>query len=308
MISIIIPLYNCEKFITRSINSILRQTVKDFEIIVVNDGSTDNGAKIVEEMHSPQIRLINQPNQGVSAARNRGIKEAKYELVTFLDADDEWDANHLETILYLYHKYPQCGVFASSYRMSANNEIIYPPLSSKIKFKDDGILYNFYEVASGAYLPIHTNTYAVRKDIITSIGGYPVGIPSGEDILTIARLNAVCDFAYTKKATATYYLHNETSKSERPVLRNDPLDRLFYENYKKSKNKKGARLFLSSWHKRRMSKALTLHKYGIALEHFIKALTIMPFQKKLYTSFIVSTLSAVTGKSIVELNKFFNNK
>lgn len=308
MISVIIPLYNCEKFITRSISSVLKQTVQEFEIIVVDDGSTDKGPEIVEKMNSPLIRLIHQKNQGVSCARNRGIKESRYELIAFLDADDEWDTDHLETIMYLYNKYPQCGVFAASYRMSVGNNIIYPEFNPEIPFKDDGILYNYYEVASGTNLPINSNTYVVRKNIIESIGGYPTGIPSGEDILTIARLNAVCDFAYTTKATSTYYLHNETVKSERPVLRHDPLDKLFYENYKASKHKKGARLFLASWHKRRMSRALTLRKYGIATEHFFKALTIMPFQKKLYTSFIISLISAITGKSILELNNLLKHK
>lgn len=308
MISVIIPLYNCEKFITRSINSVLRQTVKEFEIIVVDDGSTDKGPEIVEKINSPLIRLIRQKNQGVSCARNRGIKESRYELVAFLDADDEWDTDHLETILYLEKKYPQCGVFATTYRMSFNNKIIYPEIKPEVPFKNDGIFYNYYEVASGTSFPIHNNTYAARKSIINSIGGYPIGIPSGEDILTIARLNAICDFAFTNKATCTYYLQNETIKSERPVLRHDPLDKLFYENYKMSKHKKGARQFLASWHKRRMSRALTLHKYGIAFEHFFKALMIMPLQKKIYTSFIISLTSAITGKSIIELNNIIKHK
>lgn len=308
MISVIIPLYNCEKFITRSISSVLNQTVQEFEIIVVDDGSTDKGPEIVEKMNSPLIRLIHQKNQGVSCARNRGIKESRYELIAFLDADDEWDTDHLETIMYLYNKYPQCGVFAASYRMSVWNNIIYPEFSSKIPFKDDGILYNYYEVASGTNLPINSNTYAVRKNIIESIGGYPTGIPSGEDILTIARLNAVCDFAYTTKVTSTYYIQDETEKSIRPVLRHDPLDRLFYENYKISKHKKGARLFLASWHKRRMSKALFHRKYGIAAIQFFKAFIIMPFQKKLYTSLIVSIISAITGKPVIEINKILKHK
>lgn len=308
MISVIIPLYNCEKFITRSINSVLRQTVKDYEIIVVDDGSTDKGPEMVEKMNSPLIRLIRQKNQGVSCARNRGIKEARYELIAFLDADDEWDADHLETLLSLYGKYPQCGLFSASYRLCMNGKMVYPDKSNKIPFKEDGILYNFYEVASGTSLPLNSNTYIVKKKTIESIGGFPVGIPTGEDILTIARLNAVCDFAYSTKATSTYYIHNETIKSERPVLREDPLDKLFLENYKMSKHKKGARLFLFSWHKRRMSKAFSTHKYGIGIEQFLKAFRIMPFQKKLYTSFIVSVLSAMTGKSILELNNILKHK
>lgn len=308
MISVIIPLYNCGKFITRSINSVLGQTVKEFEIIVVDDGSTDEGPEIVEKMNSPLIRLIRQKNQGVSCARNKGIKEAKYDLIAFLDSDDEWDTDHLETILYLYNKYPQCGVFAASYRMSLKGSIIYPELNPKLPFSDDGIFYNYYEVASGTSLPINSNTYAVRKSVINSIGGYPEGIPTGEDILTMARLNAVCEFAYSTKATSTYYIHNETVKSVRPVLKKDPLDRLFYENYKISKHKKGARLFLSSWHKRRMTRAITQHEYAIGFEHFVKAFTIMPFQKKLYTSLIVSIISTIIGKSMIELNNMLKHK
>ena len=91
MISVVIPLYNKEKYIKRAIESVLNQTFQKFEIIVVNDGSTDKSAEIVQNIKDPRIRLINQKNAGVSAARNRGIQEAKYEYIAFLDADDFWE-------------------------------------------------------------------------------------------------------------------------------------------------------------------------------------------------------------------------
>ena len=83
MISFIIPLYNCKKYITRAIESVLKQTYLPKEIIVVNDGSTDNGEKIVEEMHHPLIKIINKKNGGVSSARNTGINEARGEFIAF---------------------------------------------------------------------------------------------------------------------------------------------------------------------------------------------------------------------------------
>ena len=90
MISVVIPLYNKEKQIKRTIQSVLTQTFQDFEIVIVNDGSTDNSTIEVEKIKDSRIRLIHQENAGVSAARNKGIEEAKYELIALLDADDEW--------------------------------------------------------------------------------------------------------------------------------------------------------------------------------------------------------------------------
>ena len=90
MFPVVIPLYNKEVYIKNTLNSVLAQTIKDFEIIVVNDGSTDKSAEVVKSLSDPRIRLINQVNAGVSVARNRGINEAKADLIAFLDGDDEW--------------------------------------------------------------------------------------------------------------------------------------------------------------------------------------------------------------------------
>ena len=90
MISVVIPLYNKEEQIADTLQSIFAQTFQDFEIVIVDDGSTDNSVEEVEKFDDSRIRLIHQTNAGVSAARNRGIEEARGELIAFLDADDEW--------------------------------------------------------------------------------------------------------------------------------------------------------------------------------------------------------------------------
>jgi hypothetical protein len=88
--SVIIPLYNKAPYIQRALNSVLAQTFRDFELIVVDDGSTDGGADIIARCPDPRFRLIRQENAGPGSARNRGLEEAQGEFVAFLDADDEW--------------------------------------------------------------------------------------------------------------------------------------------------------------------------------------------------------------------------
>lgn len=97
-ISVIIPVYNAEKYVGIAIESVLRQTVEPFEIVVVNDGSTDKSAKLAEKF-TPRVSLINQENKGISGARNTGIKAAKGTMIAFLDADDIWTDHHLEKLL-----------------------------------------------------------------------------------------------------------------------------------------------------------------------------------------------------------------
>lgn len=98
MFSVIIPLYNKAHTIERTLRSVFAQTYQKFEVIVINDGSTDGSEEIVEKIENQRIRLISQENLGVSAARNRGVQESKHEWIAFLDGDDEWMPNYLESV------------------------------------------------------------------------------------------------------------------------------------------------------------------------------------------------------------------
>jgi glycosyltransferase involved in cell wall biosynthesis len=111
--SIVIPLYNKASFIEASIASVLRQTYQNFEILVIDDGSTDNGASLVTAYTDHRVRLIQQINNGVAYARNRGITEAKGDLICFLDADDWYLPVFLETIVSMAQKFPDIDFFAT---------------------------------------------------------------------------------------------------------------------------------------------------------------------------------------------------
>lgn len=115
-VSVIIPLFNKAPFIERALRSVAAQTFADFEIIVVDDGSTDGGLTIVEQFTDSRLRIVGQENAGPGAARNRGLREARGEFVAFLDADDEWLPEYLAESLKRFDEYgEQVGAVSSGY-------------------------------------------------------------------------------------------------------------------------------------------------------------------------------------------------
>src|ERR1041385_1644883 len=111
MFSVVIPLYNKSTHVVKTINSVLNQTFEIFELIVINDGSTDDGPDKVKGFSDKRIRLINQTNAGVSQARNKGVDLASYEYIAFLDADDWWDIHFLEEMKGLIEKYSEAALY-----------------------------------------------------------------------------------------------------------------------------------------------------------------------------------------------------
>lgn len=110
LISIIIPAYNAEKTIKKTIESILKQTFLYFEVIVINDGSEDSTLDIVNSIQDPRLKVFSYPNSGPQKSRNRGISQASGEYLSFLDADDLWTPDKLESQLKALEEYPQAGV------------------------------------------------------------------------------------------------------------------------------------------------------------------------------------------------------
>jgi len=122
--SIVIPVYNKENHIKATLESVLNQSFKDFEVIIVNDGSTDGSDTIIKQKSDERIRLYTIENHGVSFARNYGISKARTSFIALLDADDIWYSNHLEDLKNLLKRFPNCGLYCTAYETSYYNKKI----------------------------------------------------------------------------------------------------------------------------------------------------------------------------------------
>lgn len=287
MISIIIPLYNKEGSIAQALDSVMAQECQDFEVIVVDDGSTDGGAAVVENYGDPRIRLVRQENAGVSAARNRGIEEARGEYVAFLDADDVWMPGFLSEIEALQNEFPQCRAQATNYVFNSNG-VKSPTILRKIPFSGArGVLVNYFEVASCSHPPVWTSAVCIERRLLQEIGGFPVGIKSGEDLLTWARVAVRTDWAYSMRAMAQYNLGEGYDKKNLPPRRQDvgdPVGRELKRIYAECPNITGLRKYISHWHKMRASVAVrygerleTLKEVMCSLKYNVMNFKVMPF-------------------------------
>lgn len=193
MFSVVIPLYNKESTIRRTIESVLNQTYQDFEILVVNDGSTDDSAEIVESVKDPRINVIHQVNQGVSVARNVGIKKAKYNWLALLDGDDRWDARYLGMISSAIKDNPDCIAYCTGYRrISDQGEL--PRASWKYVPEKRGTINNYFKSSFFSSPVITSSSVCLNRRMLKLIDverPFPVGAKSGEDLDTWVRLALV---------------------------------------------------------------------------------------------------------------------
>lgn len=292
MISVVIPLYNKATSISSTLECVLNQTFTDWEVVVVDDGSTDDSANIVRSMGDSRIRLIRQPNAGVSAARDRGAIEAEGEFIAFLDADDEWDKNYLSTQYELTQKYPDCDVFAMNYEFQDINGIKTSTIINKLPFNDaDGVLSNYFEVASCSHPPLWTSAVMVRKSAFQNIEGFPVGIKSGEDLLTWARLACRYKIAYCKTPLAVFNVEGYDTK-EKPKRIPAEVDIVGQELKKlyKTYDAPGLKQYVGLWHKMRSSIYMRLRMRDKSIKEAIYGLRYSPTNIKLYAFIILNLL------------------
>ena len=279
MISVVIPLYNKEALIGRTLESVLAQSYHDFEVVVVDDGSRDGSAAVVESFDDPRIRLIRQENAGVSAARNRGIAEVRGEFIALLDADDIWRENYLQTQFELTQKYPQCEVFATDYCFSNSKGVEKATIIRKLPFDgEDGILTNYFEVASCSHPPLWTSAVMVRKGAIESIGGFPVGIKSGEDLITWARLSAKYQIAYSRFVGAVFMENHSSDGESKPKQRFSEKDYVLEQltilknNIQDPILKQGLHKYILRWYKIQCVIMLEIKEHPRCFKYSIKAI------------------------------------
>lgn len=206
LISVVMPLYNKAAYVERAISSVLMQGEAVHEVVVVDDGSRDDGPAVVEAMREPKVRLIRQANGGVSAARNRGIAEASGEFVCFLDADDMYLEGFIDEIRDLIARFPDACLYATSYvkrwpdgRELANN------LPNTLQPGGAQIVRDpFCAWSRNSF--IHIGSSCMRKRVFDECGFlFPVGENVGEDQDVIFRLMEVGDVAYSPSPLMVYH-------------------------------------------------------------------------------------------------------
>lgn len=288
MISVVIPLYNKKNQIGRTIKSVLNQTFCDFEIIVVDDGSTDGSAEEILSISDPRIRMVRQDNAGVAAARNRGIHESTSEFVAFIDADDLWNSDYLATLMMLTRTYSDCDVFATSYQFrDIEGKVTYPKFYDIPFCGEHGILKNYFKVSSISDPPLWTSAVMVRKSAMESIGGFPKGIKSGEDLLTWARLASRYKIAYCLKPLATYC---QGYSNPRPPEAKDYVGEQLELLYQHMPATLGLKHYIAFWYKMRLCRCLAHRMWGKSFVALVKSLSYNVLQCKIYLSIIKYTL------------------
>ena len=204
--SVVIPLYNKAAYIDRALRSVLDQSHSELEVMVVDDGSTDEGPELVTEYKDDRVRLLRQSNSGVSAARNRGIVEARSELVAFLDADDQWRPDFLEAISSMTRAYPGAGIYATSYLIRSQHGVSKEPRFNYIPPSPwEGVLPSYFRAAAHGEPPIWTSAACVPKAVFEKVGMFTVGKRMGEDIDMWGRIALRYPVVFTTKTCAIYH-------------------------------------------------------------------------------------------------------
>ena len=244
LITIIMPAYNCENTILETINSVLRQTYQEFELIIVNDGSTDKTREICEAIKDKRIRLINKQNEGPSSARNTGLCEAKGKYIMFIDSDDLYCDNTLETMMKLMNK-KNYDIITGNY-VSFNEKNIKQKKDVKpISFenKEDNFKYIDYLQKKGLF-NTNWNKMYIRKIITENKIRFDETKTIGEDAkFNFEYMRYVKTSSVINDVIYKYYLNedgltikNENTKAER-IIKSLEEQLLFYKQEKFPNNK-----------------------------------------------------------------------
>jgi glycosyltransferase involved in cell wall biosynthesis len=176
MFSIVIPLFNKEKYIYNTITSVLNQSFISFEIIIINDGSTDNSLEIINKIKDDRIIIITTSNSGVSHSRNLGIQKSKFEFIAFLDADDLWHQDYLKIFYSIININPNIKCFFSNYTSKNLNDKSYD-----ISLVKSSVIENYFKVSIDKYL-ISSSSIIINKYCFNNVGLFNTNLSQAEDI------------------------------------------------------------------------------------------------------------------------------
>lgn len=269
--SIIVPLYNKASYIAGTLNSALAQTYTDFEVIVIDDGSTDSGPALVAAVDDPRVRLVRQPNAGVSATRNHGIELARGEWVAFLDADDWHHPNYLATLAATQAIHPEADTVATGFVFIPDSPAMWPPRWPEYPSPPGVELITNLPARWMRGPSLCTSAVSVRTSRLRQMQPcFPPGESHGEDLDLWFRLAEQTPIALVRAPLMAYRVAAEGSLSTTHVTSAIPpfLQRLRFRAISGTMNPtlRGSSLWLAAQHD------VTLARQAVASGHRLEAL------------------------------------
>ena len=253
--SVIIPLYNKEKDIEKTMESLFAQSFSDFEVIVVNDGSTDNSEKVIKSFTDSRIKLFSKKNEGVGPTRNFAVEKATAKHVVFLDADDYWYPHHLDSLQELISNFPTEQWYATAYEKKHNQNLVTAMISPIMeKTGWSGIVDDYFQNSLIDALA-WTSAVCMKKEFFQKLNGFDTTITNGagEDTDLWLRAALASPLVFSTRISARHNLDGSNRISHTPTK-----DRVFFnpDNYEEIAKEN---LYLKKY--------LDINRFSFAIQH-----------------------------------------
>ncbi|MCB0453192.1 MAG: glycosyltransferase family 2 protein [Aequorivita sp.] len=206
--SVVISVFNKEKYIAETLKSVLAQTFTDFEVVILNDGSTDNSEAEILKFNDPRIRYFSKENQGASVARNFTIQQAKAEYIALMDADDYWYPFYLEEQNILIIEFPNESVFATATEIKRNGKVFKNSYSLPT-IANNAVIVDYFEASQLDSVLLSIST-VLKKEVFENVGWYDPKIKSGEDTDLYVRIGLKYKVVFSPKVCATYVVRKNS--------------------------------------------------------------------------------------------------
>lgn len=301
-VSVIIPTYNRAKFLKRAINSVLNQTFKDFELIIVDDGSTDDTSEVIYNFGDSRIKYIRyEKNKGAAVVRNTGIKNAKGDFIAFQDSDDEWLSQKLKKQMEIFENLPlDIGIVYTDKLLIKDQEKIYG-VSPHI-MPSDGIIYN--QALNYGVMNIGIGTALIRKECFDRVGMFDEALPRFIDLEFFIRLSKHYRFYHINEPFINYYQtpFNITSNLKKLIEARKIILNKYLTDIKKNK-------FIWFHHLYMIGALLCLsNEKDQGRKYFLKAFKIYPWSLKLFLTTFFSFLGNKVYRKVIFQGSFLKEK
>nr|WP_317630792.1 glycosyltransferase family A protein [uncultured Flavobacterium sp.] len=284
MISVIIPLYNKELSIASTIKSVLNQSFCQFELLIINDGSTDGSLNVIKEFTDSRLKILSKNNGGVSSARNFGMTNSKYDWIALLDGDDIWEKDHLLNISNVINDKNDVNVIATGFQLATKNGDIL----KKIYVNESGF-YNFFEIHLRYGFIVHTSAIVFNKLYFNDLK-FDTNLSLGEDTKFWEQMGKKSNFYFIKSITSNYINDSEnkaifkkydTKKINLYHINIDDISDDFQKKYYKISIVHGILLGFKNKFSLKNSKDLFIKYYKfLGISGFINYLSLYFFKKK----------------------------